>query len=172
MSSYVKRGAQGGLFVTVMEALDDLRQLHNEVATTVRTVQEQFPDTFTDIPRWNVAVEAVSALQEALEGAGYGRHPTLQETLLNRLVYHAIPQSDTTGAVYLQIAYQTRKQTNFRQVSQIVRLGNVVDRLQAAGDAVNDNHELWVDEEGTKIAATLRYIAAIIKDADFPQMWG
>lgn len=168
MSSYVKRQAKDKLFVVVMDALDDLTVLHREVATVVSNVQAQFPDTFTDIPRWKTAVQAAMALQEALDAAGLTQHTPLEESVLNRLVYAA----DSVEAVYMDVQYDTRKQTNFREVSQIVRLGNIVDRLQAAGDLVSEHYSFWTDEEGTKLAARLRNLAACVKDTDFPQYWG
>lgn len=169
MSSYAKKENEGPLYEVVTDALEGLYGLYTEVRRTRNILEDKFPDTYLQISRYSVTKNSSDKILAGLQLAGYIRGKEGVTPVLRRIVVHGEPKAT---APYLPVQYDTRRQTKRREVSQIVRLGNVIDALDGAATAVVNNRKLWEGTYATVINKQLTAVSDTVREVDFPQYWG
>lgn len=169
MSSYSKKENEGPLYEVVADALEELYGLYTEVRDTRNVLEDEFPDTYLQINRYSVTKKGTEKMLAALQLAGYIRGKGYMHPVLRRIVVHGCANAD---APYVKVKYDTRRQTKKREVSQIVRLGNIVDALDGTAKAVLLYRKSWEADYATTINEQLTAVADTIRDVNFPQYWG
>ncbi len=149
MSSYNQVTERRTLAETLGLATTEIMKLYDEMADLCANIAAQFPDTYEDIPKYQQAHGALTALELAKD--------VLDEPLA---------RIDPPARARI-VPAMVGKQTRGRHVaSQRVRLGNAVVRLRAVQTDLADTQE---DDD---LSVDLAEIVGQLEGVTFPERYG
>lgn len=149
MSSYNQVTERRTLAETLGLATTEIMRLYDEMADLCANIAGQFPDTYEEIPKYQQALSALTALELAKD--------VLDEPLAR------IDPPARARDVPVTVGKQMRGRSS---MSQRVRLGNAVVRLRGVKDELGD------PLESDDLCVDLAEIIGQLENVTFPERWG
>ena len=149
MSSYNQLAETRSLAETLGLATAEIIELCDELSNLCAAIAAQFPDTHENIPKYQQAYNAVAILDEARE--------------VLAIALERVNPPDRNLSVTVKVGRQTRHN---RSMSQTVRLGNAVARLEGVEKILG---EADADDD---LARDLNDILAELESVSFPARYG